>query len=65
MTPEQERALIAQMQSVLAGASPDAYVWPDDREVYGWRLIRWEADVPLTDGAYAARRPRRRTYRRG
>lgn len=49
MTPEQERALIAQMQSVLAGASPDAYVWPDDREVYGWRLIRWEADVPLTD----------------
>ena len=53
MTPENERMLLEQMQAVLDGASPDQYAWPDDREVYGWRLIRWEADVPLTDAQRA------------
>lgn len=49
MTPENERALCGQMAAVLDGASPDQFAWPDDREVFGWRLIRWEADVPLTN----------------
>ena len=49
MTPEQELILRQQMLSVLSGASPDDYAWPGDKEAYAWRLIRWEADVPLTD----------------
>lgn len=49
MTPEFELALRGQMLSVLTGASPDDYAWPGDKEAYAWRMIRWEADVPLTD----------------
>lgn len=44
-----ERDLIQQMAAVLAGADPGSYGWPGDREAYAWRLLRWEADVPMTD----------------
>jgi two-component system response regulator YesN len=46
MATESELALSRAMAALLAGnagaASPEA-------DVYAWRLIRWEADVPLTD----------------
>ena len=42
-----ERELIRAMAAVLAG-DPDSSI-PEAEGVYAWRLIRWEADVPLTD----------------
>ena len=47
MATERELALSRSMAALLAGV-PDADV-PEDAAVYAWRLIRWEADVPLTD----------------
>ena len=47
MATERELGLIRAMAALLSG-DPDAAV-PEDRSVYAWRLIRWEADVPLTD----------------
>ena len=47
MATERELALSRAMASLLAG-DPAAAV-PEDQGVYAWRLIRWEADVPLTD----------------
>ena len=47
MATERELALSRAMASLLAG-DPAATV-PEDQGVYAWRLIRWEADVPLTD----------------
>lgn len=48
MTQEQEQQLsqtmLAMMQS--GGDAPKSTV---EVPVYAWRLIRWEADVPLTE----------------
>ena len=47
MATERELALSRAMAALLAGR-PGAQA-PQDADVYAWRLIRWEADVPLTD----------------
>ena len=47
MATERELALSRAMAALLAG-DPEAPT-PADTGVYAWRLIRWEADVPLTD----------------
>ena len=47
MATERELALSRAMAALLAG-DPGAEA-PKDADVYAWRLIRWEADVPLTD----------------
>ena len=47
MATEHELALSRAMAALLAG-HPNAKA-PADEAVYAWRLIRWEADVPLTD----------------
>lgn len=46
MTPETEIQLSEAMSALLNGEASDV-VWPEG--VYAWRLLRWEADVPLTD----------------
>ncbi len=46
MATERELALSRSMAALLAG---DPVAAPEDPAVYAWRLIRWEADVPLTD----------------
>ncbi len=46
MATERELALSRSMAALLAG---DPAAAPEDPAVYAWRLIRWEADVPLTD----------------
>ncbi len=47
MPTEHERTLTRQMAGLLAG-DPDTAL-PTGEGVHAWRLIRWEADVPLTD----------------
>ena len=47
MSTERENELIRAMAALLAG-DPGAAA-PDGEGVYAWRLLRWEADVPLTD----------------
>ncbi len=47
MATERELVLSRAMAALLAG-DPGAAA-PEDAAVYAWRLIRWEADVPLTD----------------
>lgn len=47
MATERELALSRAMAALLAG-DPSAEA-PEDEAVHAWRLIRWEADVPLTD----------------
>ena len=47
MAIERELALSRSMAALLAG-HPEAEA-PADEAVHAWRLIRWEADVPLTD----------------
>ena len=48
MATERELALSRAMASLLAGNSGAAEL-PREEGVHAWRLIRWEADVPLTD----------------
>ena len=43
-----EQTLSRQLTEVLEGADASAMTWPDQREAYAWRLLRWEADQPLT-----------------
>ena len=47
MATERELALSRAMATLLSG-DPGAEA-PQDERVYAWQLIRWEADVPLTD----------------
>ncbi|MBQ7848478.1 MAG: helix-turn-helix transcriptional regulator [Clostridia bacterium] len=47
MATEHEKALTREMAALLAG-DPGAQE-PAPEGVYAWRLLRWEADVPLTD----------------
>ncbi len=47
MATERELALSRSMAALLAG-DPGAAA-PEDTGIFAWRLIRWEADVPLTD----------------
>ena len=47
MASEHDLALSREMALLLAGV-PDTQVTATEG-VYAWRLIRWEADVPLTD----------------
>ena len=47
MPTEREHHLIRSMAAMLAG-DPGASA-PEAEGVYAWRLLRWEADVPLTD----------------
>ena len=47
MPTERENDLIHGMAALLAG-DPGATP-PEGTDVYAWRLLRWEADVPLTD----------------
>ena len=53
VTQIQEQALAAQMAAWLKGEPVDAS-WQTDETVYGWRLLRWESDLPLTDPKRAA-----------
>ena len=54
MTQAQEQALAAQMAALLKGDMTDAVPLPAGETVHGWRLIRWDADIPLTDDQRAA-----------
>ena len=47
MSTESDLLLSRSMAGLLAG-DPGA-VPPEGTEVYAWQLLRWEADVPLTD----------------
>lgn len=47
MPTEREMHLTRSMAALLAG-DPGA-IAPEAAGVYAWRLLRWEADVPLTD----------------
>ena len=52
MATERELALSRGMASLLAEAPPEGdpqTAFPLAADVHAWRLIRWEADVPLTD----------------
>ena len=49
VTKEQENALAGRMAALLKGEPFDGSLIPVELTVYGWRLIRWEADMPLTD----------------
>lgn len=49
MTLERERYLLRAITALLTGAAPLDTSWPDDKEAYAWRVIRWEADMPLTE----------------
>ena len=48
MTPEMEKILKTRMADLLQGRAVDA-PWADAGDIHAWRLLRWEADVPLTD----------------
>ena len=54
MTQAQEQALTERMAALLKGDTTDAIPLPDGEIVHGWRLVRWEADIPLTDDQRAA-----------
>ena len=54
MTQIQEQALAAWMAALMHGESTDGMPLPEGETVYAWRLIRWESDIPLTDGQRAA-----------
>lgn len=45
MTPDE--TLHASMTRLLHGETPPDSAWPQD--AHAWRLLRWEADLPLTD----------------
>lgn len=47
MLTEQEENLTRSMAALLMGEELPSPI--DETGVYAWRLIRWEADVPLTD----------------
>ena len=47
MATERELALMRAMVALLSGQQEAEL--PPEEPVYAWRLIRWEADVPLTD----------------
>ena len=47
MATERELALMRAMVALLSGQQESEL--PPEEPVYAWRLIRWEADVPLTD----------------
>ena len=49
MTPEMERILMTSMADLLQGRAAEDAPWTDAGDIYAWRLLRWEADVPLTD----------------
>ena len=49
MTQIQEQELATRMEALLAGGPTDGTPWPDEKTVHGWRLVRWESDIPLTD----------------
>lgn len=65
MTHDRERELILSMTALLNGETPANPSWTDAGEIYAWRIVRWEADVPLTaeqrdallSAAVAAMRP--------
>lgn len=52
MTPERECELTSSMAALLAGETPAPPA--DVGEAHAWRLVRWEADMPLTDQQRAA-----------
>ena len=47
MTLQRECSLSAAMSALLAGETPQGFAWPDEKEAYAWRVIRWESDMPL------------------
>ena len=47
MTCEEERQLSFQLEQLLSGQEIRSFSRPE--EIYAYRLIRWEADVPLTE----------------
>jgi len=49
MTLERDRYLLRAMTALLTGAAPLDTAWPDEKEAFAWRVIRWEADMPLTE----------------
>ncbi len=44
-----ELDLSQQISDLLAKDVPEAFELPVGTEAYAWRLLRWDADVPLTD----------------
>ena len=49
VTQIREQALAEQMAALLRGEPTDGELCLSGETVYGWRLIRWESDIPLTD----------------
>lgn len=47
MTPERERELALSIAEAVEGGSPDSLPWPDQQEIYAWRVVRWNADAPV------------------
>ena len=54
MTQEMEKTIAEWMTALLEVDAPTPSPWPDDKAIHGWRLIRWESDIPLTDEQRAA-----------
>ena len=56
MTFQREGSLAQAMSALLAGEIPQGFDWPDEKEAYAWRVIRWESDMPLDEAQLAALR---------
>ena len=54
MTLHRECSLVEAMLALLGGESPQGFDWPDEKEAYAWRMIRWESDMPLDEAQLAA-----------
>ena len=54
MTFQREGSLAQAMSALLAGEIPQGFDWPDEKEAYAWRMIRWESDMPLDEAQLAA-----------
>ena len=54
MTFQREGSLARAMSALLEGENPQGFDWPDEKEAYAWRMIRWESDMPLDDAQLAA-----------
>ena len=49
MTQELERTIAEWMAALLRGEAQEDAPGPEDKAIHGWRLIRWEPDIPLPD----------------
>ena len=49
MTQDMEQHIAQWMTALLEDDTPEIAPWSEDKAILGWRLIRWESDIPLTD----------------